>query len=356
MKVNLLFAAILFSAASNSQNLVPNSSFEDVSICTENKGYSKPSAWFNIVRNGAAGYIVLPNIPAATGHRYMNFVIGNRENTSRQYWQALLLHELEKGKRYLVRISITGWDDDPNLNDIGLYFTNSMISASRDTLLQPPNYLDFRDAKVNKSKNGWFRLEKEYVATENDQIMIVGNFSARNYQEIAKKRYSKSIYLAILVDDIEIIPSETIACENCQKIKDSLYSISQRNACPITASPPADTVASIVPEKKVDTVVISDILFASSSYTLINPDSLERFRDLFKAQDVRKIRIIGYTDNVGTETFNRELSQKRAIEVAGLLSSRFNIPESIIVVEGQGISTQFTDKKKNRRVEVYIYH
>lgn len=142
MKVYLLFLSILISIASNSQNLVPNGSFEDANICERGETCS-PSAWFFVKKNSAAGYITLEDIPASTGRRFLNIVVGSRLGSTRQYWETMLLNKLEKGRKYQISISIKGWEADPNLHDIGLYFTDSMIFSARDTVMQPADYVNF---------------------------------------------------------------------------------------------------------------------------------------------------------------------------------------------------------------------
>jgi outer membrane protein OmpA-like peptidoglycan-associated protein len=66
--------------------------------------------------------------------------------------------------------------------------------------------------------------------------------------------------------------------------------------------------------------------------------------------------VVGYTDDVGSETYNLELSKKRAGEVARLLTSKFGVPPALIETEGRGISRVCPTKDLNRRVEIYIFH
>lgn len=268
----------------------------------------------------------------------------------------MLLNKLEKGRKYQISISIKGWEADPNLHDIGLYFTDSMIFSARDTVMQPADYVNFLDAKVKILKNGWFRLDKQFLAADNYQCLIVGNFSSRNYQEIARQRATKSAYLGDLVDDIEIKPIENIACENCENIKDSLYSITRRHSgmdLPVIAP---DTSPVIIKANKIDTIVLKDILFAIDSYKLIDTAGFENYRNVFGGKDIRKIRIIGYTDDVGTAEYNQALASKRAIEIGRQISMRFNIPASLIECEGRGISTKYAEQERNRRVEIYVQY
>ena len=337
------------------QNLVPNPSFEDANICEYHQPCS-PSGWFYVTRNAVAGYFE-NDIPAATGKRWLSIVAGNRINAGgRQYWETMLLHKLEKGKPYKIGLSIHGWDIGPNANDIGIFFIREPKYYNTDTLIQPPTYFSFAGGRLKQqTKSGWFRLEKEYVADKDDQYIMIGNFSSDNYQEIAKKRYSKSAYTGLLVDDLEITPIEKIACEDCERVKDSLYLVVNRHSSVDTAAPvhKSDTITGA--ERRTDTLLLQDIYFPFSSFRISNPDTLKRYRGSFENVRIKQIRIAGYTDDVGTVEANQKLSLKRAQEVGRLLNVYFNIPASLLTEEGYGISKHNSDKSKNRRVEIYIY-
>jgi len=65
---------------------------------------------------------------------------------------------------------------------------------------------------------------------------------------------------------------------------------------------------------------------------------------------------MGFTDDVGSDAYNLDLSQKRAQEVARLLSSTFHIDPALIEAKGKGISKEYLTRELNRRVEIYIFH
>ncbi|MEO5593432.1 MAG: OmpA family protein [Chitinophagaceae bacterium] len=355
MKKIVFIVFITISQLGQAQNLVLNSSFEDENICEFHQACS-PSAWFYINRSTVAGYFK-NEVPGATGKRWLSIAAGNRLNTGgRQYWQTMLVQKLVKGKTYKIAISIHGWDVGPNASDIGINFIPVMKYYSGDTLLQPPVYLDFVNAKTNGLKNGWVRLEKEYVANDEVQFMMVGNFSPANYREVAKKRDSKSNYIGLLIDDIEIIPVDKMNCESCMLVKDSLYAVNERHSIKNTVVDNDKPIIHNETEKTADTLTLNDIYFPFSSYKISNPDKFAKYRASFEKSNIEKIKIIGYTDDIGTSEGNRKLSFQRAQEVAALISADFNISSSLIEVEGRGISKDSTDKGKNRRVEIYIFH
>jgi len=337
----------------NGQNLVPNPSFEDENICERNQPCS-PSAWFYVTKNIVAGYFT-NQTPAATGKRWLSIVTGNRENTGgRQYWQTMLLLPVIQGKVYRASLSIHGWKTEPNAKDVGMYFPPKMQFYTADTLIQPKFYVDFSDAKVTKLKNSWFKLEKEFAPPETSQFLMIGNFSSENSQEIAKSRISSSIYIGPLVDDITIEPAVKENCENCSHVKDSLYLIKNRHSDTSRYLQLEEFPETTSPYFSTDTLSLNEIYFTSSSYSIKNPNILDKHRVWFAKPNIIKIKISGYTDDTGTTDGNRILSLRRAQEVAKLISQKFNISPNIIETEGRGVSSKNSNKGENRKVEIYI--
>ena len=97
----------------------------------------------------------------------------------------------------------------------------------------------------------------------------------------------------------------------------------------------------------------SDQLRDASKANLTNlANSLSEFGD-------SKLLLVGHTDDKGTETYNEDLSRRRANAVANYLISR-GVPSSRVATSGRGesepIAPNDTDanRQKNRRVEVAI--
>ena len=97
----------------------------------------------------------------------------------------------------------------------------------------------------------------------------------------------------------------------------------------------------------------SDQLREASKENLDNlAKSLSKFGD-------SKLLLVGHTDNKGTETYNADLSRRRANAVANYLMSR-GVPSARIATSGRGetepVAPNDTDanRQKNRRVEVAI--
>jgi len=375
------------------QNLVPNPSFEDVNICSEFGQPCSPSAWFYLSRKFTTGYF--PRYKSATGSRHLQMVAATRESPNRQYWETMLLCPLQAGERYAVSLKIAAPANRteltktcPNLRDIGLWFTNRFIFVQGDSILQPRSYLSFTNASVTNLKNGWFELQKEFVPTSNTTILIIGNFYRLANADIMDQRTPLTPSIDILVDDLAVVPMNAAVCPISLRIKDSLYSIHQRHSktnlpdlnpdipdSRLTDTLPADTLPSNTPRRQADTpksvvpdnipagpapvtdtIIIHNIQFDFDKYLMQNPDTLQRYRSLLTRPGIKKIQVVGYTDDAGSDAYNLDLSLKRAREVARQISSKFDIPPALIETEGRGISKKYPAKSLNRRVEIYIVH
>jgi outer membrane protein OmpA-like peptidoglycan-associated protein len=368
---------------------VPNPSLEDVNTCGEFSQPCSPSAWFYLSRKFTTGYY--PRFPSATGSRHLQIAAVSRETPNRQYWETMLLCPLQAGEHYTVSLKIASpagispegkgqlSKTSPNLRDIGLWFTNRFVFVQGDSILQPRNYLSFTGVTPKDLKNGWFEIKKEFVPTANSTILIVGNFARGANTDIMDQRNTITPTIDVLVDDLAVVNMKGTTCPGYQKIKDSLYSIIRRHSdvdpnhpdiidtltedqttersTDSSRRPPnlIDTPKSSRPPVA-DTIIIHNIQFDFDKYLVQNPDTLQRYRRLLTRPGIKKIQVVGFTDDAGSDTYNLDLSQKRANEVARLLSSKFDIPPTIIQAEGRGISRKYPTKFLNRRVEIYVFH
>lgn len=108
-------------------------------------------------------------------------------------------------------------------------------------------------------------------------------------------------------------------------------------------------------------VNIGDVLFATGKYDL-RPEARERLAKLSGiviAHPGLHLAIEGHTDNVGSESFNQNLSEQRAAGVRAYLVAQ-GLDANAITVTGYGMSqpvaenTTAAGRQKNRRVEVVI--
>jgi outer membrane protein OmpA-like peptidoglycan-associated protein len=106
---------------------------------------------------------------------------------------------------------------------------------------------------------------------------------------------------------------------------------------------------------------LSDVLFDFNKYTL-KPEAREKLAKvsgILLAYPDLKVQVEGYTDNIGTDEYNQQLSEKRADSVRDYLVSQ-SVPGSNITAQGYGKSNPIADnatnsgRAQNRRVELVV--
>ncbi len=108
-------------------------------------------------------------------------------------------------------------------------------------------------------------------------------------------------------------------------------------------------------------LTLGDVLFGSNKATLMRGGmrAVEKLADFLAENETRKVLIEGHTDNVGSSSYNLDLSLRRAESVANALITR-GIDKSRIVTKGYGEQYPVTSndsaagKQQNRRVEIVI--
>lgn len=95
----------------------------------------------------------------------------------------------------------------------------------------------------------------------------------------------------------------------------------------------------------------------------VRPDAAQNLRNLAGSLDKypnTDLLIVGHTDSIGTEAYNRSLSERRASATAAYLASH-GVSRSRLRTTGRGESEPVasnateTGRQRNRRVEVAIY-
>ncbi len=117
----------------------------------------------------------------------------------------------------------------------------------------------------------------------------------------------------------------------------------------------------LVPIKKGNVVRMNNLFFETASAVLTKDSYMElkTVIELLKNNPEMKIRINGHTDNVGSNSYNLDLSEKRAIAVKKYLVSK-GVSSNRLSTKGFGEEKPFADnntakgRKKNRRVEFEI--
>jgi outer membrane protein OmpA-like peptidoglycan-associated protein len=108
-------------------------------------------------------------------------------------------------------------------------------------------------------------------------------------------------------------------------------------------------------------VNMADVLFDTGKYDLRPParEALAKLSGIVLAHPGLKLEVEGYTDSVGSETFNQQLSEQRATTVRQYLIAQ-GLPENSISSRGFGETAPIASndtpqgRQQNRRVEIIV--
>jgi len=109
-------------------------------------------------------------------------------------------------------------------------------------------------------------------------------------------------------------------------------------------------------------ISLPDLFFDTNSAKLSKPakQSLEKIAQLLKTTDSKHVRVRGHTDSTGDETYNQQLSEKRAERVAEFLIDSADLNPDGISFDGKGAKDPVAEnstaegRTKNRRVEIIL--
>jgi outer membrane protein OmpA-like peptidoglycan-associated protein len=116
-----------------------------------------------------------------------------------------------------------------------------------------------------------------------------------------------------------------------------------------------------LPNEAVRVTMTSQTAFDTNS-TDIKPgftSTLDKVADVVTRYGKTTLTIVGHTDNVGSDRYNQDLSQRRAHSVAEYFESRRVNPLRLATAgkgETQPVSSNATEggRQQNRRVEIYV--
>lgn len=87
--------------------------------------------------------------------------------------------------------------------------------------------------------------------------------------------------------------------------------------------------------------------------------SLDKLAQLLQKYDRTVVHVVGHTDSVGSDAYNKDLSERRALSVGDYLAS-YGVPRQRLRTEGRGEAepraTNATEagRQLNRRVEIFV--
>jgi outer membrane protein OmpA-like peptidoglycan-associated protein len=231
-------------------------------------------------------------------------------------------------------------ESDPNVSK---YAALDLEAAKRDLAVADDAAMHHRDAQIGQSaylaaQNA--RLAQMHAAAKADDARVAAGQAERDQIMLAAR--TREVQNAKMATDVAVDQRNQATAETARL---------QAEVDQLKATP---TPRGLV-------LTLGDVLFDTGRAEL-NPGAarkLDQLAQFLNEHKDRRVQIDGFTDSVGTDAYNQELSQRRADAVKAALLSR-GVDASRIGTEGYGKAypvannTDSGGRQLNRRVEVVI--
>ena len=285
------------------------------------------------------------------------------EHIQNELSDTMIPNQLYCVKMYISFANNSGFASD----GLGMYFSNNKIVFKQkdDILLYKPQ-IESYPGNILMPKNEWSQFSGIYKAKGGEKFVTIGTF--RSIEEMsmlrirARLRKRMHFFSYYFIDNLFISPirdTSECACTAWSKTLDPKF----KNQ---TFLPP-DTIDFVSKNDYFGTVVydkpfrLNNVYFNFDKTDLL-PESfaeLDKLFELLLTLKKVKITIQGHTDSMGTETYNKALSENRALSVQQYLVEKGFDPKFIKAI-GYGFAKPVESnatpegRKMNRRVEFVL--
>jgi outer membrane protein OmpA-like peptidoglycan-associated protein len=246
-----------------------------------------------------------------------------------------------------ARAAVQAAEADPNVNK---YAALDLDVARKDLNNAESAALHHKDADVAQSS---------YLAAQNARLAQAHAAAKADDARVAAGQVERDeIMLAARTREVD---KANLAAANSKQLADSaLIQRDQANEDIIRVQAELDALKA-TPTPRGMVLTLGDVLFDTGRAELKSGSGrkLDQLAQFLVEHPTRRVQIDGFTDSVGTDSYNEELSQRRANAVREALIAR-GIESSRIGTEGYGKSYPVANnadsggRQLNRRVEVVI--
>ncbi|MDZ4750584.1 MAG: OmpA family protein [Flavobacteriales bacterium] len=363
----LLSALLAFSAIAQkkkpaaepeevSDNLVPNSSFEDVNIKTL-KNYGQLTelckSWFS-PQTGSADIFVEGVKSTKAASPANDFGIqsayegvahaGVRAYTkdpklNRTYIETQMTGKMVKDQLYCVKMQVSLADlSKYAVNNFGFFFSDRKIAnANNNSLTYKPQVTEKTNRAI-QTMDGWETICGTYLANGTEEFIIIGCFGLDNEIKVEKTKKPSGIQgtptgdAYYYIDAIEILPVDaTSQCKCGSAVEQESGVIYSRAGVKTPNMKPEELIAG--------TAVYFDVL-SYKVHSMFDAD-LNELAGLLKSNPNLKIELIGHSD---TDEVNEA---KVNIRYEGMALKRANSVKEFLVLKGISEVRLSTSSKDN---------
>jgi outer membrane protein OmpA-like peptidoglycan-associated protein len=232
-----------------------------------------------------------------------------------------------------ARTAVRTAEVDPMVNK---YAALDLDVARKDLNNAEQAALQHNESAVNQSA---------YLATQNARLAQAHAASKADDAKVASGQAER---------DQIMLAARTHEVDNAKRQRDQANEETARVQAELDALKATPTVRGMV-------VTVGDVLFDTGQANLKSGAGrkIDQLAQFLEEHPDRRVQIDGFTDSVGTDSYNEELSQRRADAVRSALISQ-GVDASRIGTEGYGKSypvannNDASGRQLNRRVEVVI--
>jgi hypothetical protein len=329
-----------------SQNLIRNSSFDEVlpyshgvnasskrHHFTDNTRYwdtptgGTPDIWLEEYRSDPLRNRGMEPLKPRTGESMIGIRIYGCTKVfgthCREYIQTKTTETLKAGNCYEYEFFALSTVSGIRINNIGIGFSEFKMNDLTTTKTMELDYIFQEEEIVHEGVGKWVKISSRFTPEQDYNHVIIGNFSDDKDTKIKKLSNGKG-HAYYFIDDVSIFK---IDCETSER------------------------------KNETNSFVLDNINFNHDSFEIKKEGKkviLEIYNQIIKSS-YSSISINGYTDDTGTDSYNRKLSLKRAESVLEELV-KLGIPLAQVQATGHGntIPIDPKNKAKNRRVEIIV--
>ena len=353
----VLLLSLLFCTGLSAQNLLDNSGFEEINVCTEYHATCAPESWFYMrpATNPMVNARLVPK--PVLGDNILLLPMYDLSGKTKPLVYTMFLCPLQKGKDYKLSFY---------LHTAGRKFYNIDIAF----LKKEPVTKDFDpysvtpDLKINETDivadiKGWSAVEYLFTATEDAKFMLIGNinsFAEMSYRPADGMNKAGMVYY--FIDEIVLRP--LVAQPPCKELKDNKAKLWKQDLRHTEYVVVEEEPVAKPPELVSDALILPSVLFKTGSAVIETKfaGTLDSFITNLSQKNVQAMQVTGHTDNQGTREQNFILSQRRADAVKQYILNKLPILQ--IATSGKADTVPVSDnttvkgRAANRRVEVVV--
>ncbi|MCB0762746.1 MAG: OmpA family protein [Flavobacteriales bacterium] len=289
--------------------------------------------------------------PAQSGAGYVGLVtFTSAKRDYREYLQVEMERPLTAGEMVCVELHVSASDKAWFVTDgIGVYFSEFKLQSQDQKRFPFTAHVENPRLNVIDNTADWVKISDTYTAKGGERFLTIGNFRGDRDMNVLQRTQSPEAdysndWAYLYIDNVKVMPVKQR--DECSCVNDIIKSA--------VHDPPLQL-------SQVREIEFSSILFDFDESTLTSDAraELDRILAIMSRNDEFYLRIIGYTDIVGSDAYNMGLSKHRAEAVISYLENKGASGDRLEMAwrgstQPVADNTTTDGRAQNRRVEFQV--